>query len=267
MATSGGLVRLAGTVAPMGVAGVRSYVVNGEAMVMVKGGGHWGPSGSAMTQTTQLGLASEGIEIKPKFHHMGIKTDDYGGPLAEIPAEVMYLLGEVDIYMKLIHYDVGILGCCLVDAQAGGTLGPFGPTGLISGFLITNEGKMAGAGSLLGNGVPTFSSGNHFISLNILSPVLGYPWRFPSSYLAERPVEIPLGNQTTIAHLHWRAIPYNPPIAELIPAPAGALSLNNLAQGMFNQMRGAPPAPPPDGTPFDEYISDGAILWDHRLDN
>ena len=123
--------------------------------------------------------------------------------------------------MTLIHYDESLLRKCIAEAMGGGT-----------------EGTLVGAGTPLGAMLPVGVNGNHYISLNISSPVLNEPWRFPASYLMTN-VELPLGTGRTAARLRWRAIPY--------VSPQRSFASNALLAN-------------------DYLISAGAVLWDHTAD-
>jgi len=87
----------------------------------------------------------------------------------------------------------------------------------------------------MGNGRPLLTSGNHYLSLNLSAVKPATPWRFPACYLADRPIEYPLGTEKSVAVLNWRAIPYGP---------------------QFN---------PNDGS-LREIVSSGTVLWDHTAD-
>ena len=203
----------------------RDYRVNGETLVQVKFGQHIEDSDfyadNGNSTLFELGLASEGIQITPRYSHQDIRTDDWG---PDVPAEIMANLADCNIRMRLIHYDVDVLDACLAEAL-----------GMNGGEFFA--GVMPPAGSLLGGYVPYLQSGYHFVSLNLTSPVLNFPWHFPASFLTGPPVTIPLSTRTTLADLSWRAIPYQIPL---------------LANGNPN---------------FDgELRSSGAILWNHILD-
>lgn len=136
--------------------------------------------------------------------------------------------------MTLIHFDLDVLDRCIAESMAGGTAGTFEP-----------------AGTPLGGGNEAFTTGCHYIGLNILSPVLNYPWRFLHTHLGETPFETPMGVRASEVDLLWRAIPYVP-IVELTttPAPTGTATTT--------------PAP---GWQFQELKSSGVVLWDHELDD
>lgn len=185
----------------------RDYVISGETLVRVKGN----PS-SAIASLSELGLAEKEVRIVPRFIHQDVHTDDFG---PEIPAEVLAMLADVTIRMTLVHYDKSILDTCLAESLGGGT-----------------PGVMPGAGVPMGAYSAVTTGNNHFISLNLLSPQLNFPWRFRAAYLANTPAEIPIGTERTLAVLTWRAIPYAFP-----PSSVG------------------------------EIQSKGTILWDRTLDS
>jgi hypothetical protein len=153
-------------------------------MVTVKG-----RSDSAIAAVSQLGLADSPITITPTFKFKDVNVDAWG----MAPAEVQWMLAEAAISMRLINFDRAVLDACVALSMGGGQ---------------PSVGQMARAGTLMGGNVPLFSPGNNYITLNILSPVDGKPWRFFTSYLAERPMEYPLGTEKSIVQLTWRAIPW-----------------------------------------------------------
>lgn len=197
----------------------RDFIINGECLVKVKFGDQ--------VRTTQfgidngnsaffeLGLASEGIRITPRYVHTDLRVDDFG---PEIPAEVLSMLSEVNISMSLIHYDRNVADACLAESL-----------GINGGNFFA--GILPPAGSPLGNGLVVGASGCHYISLNLLSPQLQFPYRFRASYLTGPPAVIPLGTEATQLDLNWRTIPYVPQIADR------------------------------------EVSSSGVVLWDHTVDS
>ena len=165
----------------------RDYFINGESMVYVKG-----RADSAIGNLTELGLASGPILVTPIFHHQPINVNALG----TAPAEMQFMLAEARITMSLVHFDRTVLDVCLTESMAGAPA----------------VGQLARAGARMGNNLPRFAAGgalgNHYIGLNIASPVGQKPWRFFYSFLAERPTEMPLGAERTICVCSWRAIPY-----------------------------------------------------------
>ena len=227
----------------------RDFQINGETLVRVRFGGHLAggvggglidgalfpgteplPGGSG--QLYELGLAEENVNIVPQYIHRGVPADDFG---PEVPAEVIAMLAWVSIQMTLIHYDVNVLEECLAEALGGNAaiIPPPGKTGI----------AMMGAGQALGHGLPIGSSGCHYVSLNLLSPQLQYPWRFYSCYLAGQPVTYPLGTEKSAVVCNFRAIPYT------YPGQGFATALNTSGQGIDK-----------------EVASSGRVLWDRVLD-
>lgn len=203
----------------------RDFCINGETLVKVKFGAH--VSG---VKLRELGLAAEEVRVIPKFYHSDIRVDDFG---PNVPPEVLWMLAEVRISMTLINYDPNVLDVCISESMGG--VSP-----------LRDAGTLAPAGTLMGGGGLIFGSGYHFISLNLLSPQLGNPWRFRASYLADLPVQIPLGTKTTLADCQWRAIPYQPLITKgTALTTSGAVTV----------------------TTINEIISSGAILWDRFPDD
>lgn len=140
-----------------------------------------------------LGMTDKPIQITPRGVHYDVHTDDYG---PDIPAELLFNLAEVRIQMTLVHYDVDILNICIQEAFAGG-----------NGTFVT-DGTLAPAGKLMGGGVSVGASGNHYVSLNIISATGQPPWHFPATYLDSQPLLIPIGTERSLVQLSWRGIPY-----------------------------------------------------------
>ena len=107
------------------------------------------------------------------------------------------MLADVHIRMSLVHFDKDVLSACISESMAGG-----------------DEGDLAGAGTPMGGGAGLGADGNHYISVNLLSPVLDNPWRFLACYLSEQPVQYPLGTERSLVALNWRCIPYGLVAAE-----------------------------------------------------
>lgn len=237
----------------------RDFQINGETVVRTKFGAHlpssisnYSPPGatSPSSNLSELGLASEGIRITPRFVHKDINVDDFG---PEIPAEVMWLLADVNIRMTLIHYDVSILDFCLSESMGGTFLG--GAPG-----LFDFAGIMQPAGSFLGNYVPYLLSGYHYTSLNLTSPALNFPWHFPAAYLTGPPIELPLGTQASMVELNWRAIPYVVPmisVPTIIVIPSAGIGV-----GTFINVGPAVSVVNFKG----EIFSSGVVLWNHLID-
>lgn len=162
----------------------RDFFINGESMVSVKGA-----AGTSINPLIQLGLSDGPIRVSLDFRHRDIQVDAWGN---EIPPEVQFMLAAATITMTLVHFDRDVLDVC-VQESFGGAAAP--------GFLTR-------AGSRLGNNAARFAATNHYIGLNILSPVAAKPWRFYFTYLTGTPVEFPLGTEKSLVQLTWRAIPY-----------------------------------------------------------
>lgn len=162
----------------------RNYYINGESMVMVKGG-----SGSAISETAQLGLSDGPIRISIEFRHKDIQVDAFGG---EVPPEVQWMLASATISMTLVHFDIDVLEACIQESMSSSAA----------------DGTMSRAGELMGGGVDRFGAGWSYISLGILSPVASEPWRFYASYLTGNPITVPLGIEKSLVQMNWRAIPY-----------------------------------------------------------
>lgn len=166
----------------------RRYFVNGETMVYVKG-----CSSTAIGSLQELGLAQGPINISFDYRSKDVSPDAWGN---EIPNDVQSFLSAATITMDLIHYDPNILEVCLTESLAGAPA----------------AGQQNHAGALMGNGQPRFTggqNGNHFIGLNLASPIGQIPWCFLFSYLQGNPVSIPLGTEKSITRCTWRAIPYS----------------------------------------------------------
>ncbi len=232
----------------------RDYYINGPTIIKVKG--TTSPkalnqlniqgwlvntigSESILSVTQELGLATGDITISLKSTHKDIPADDFGD---SVPAEVLWSLAEARISMTLIHLDEFILQACLDESMGR------------SEFQI---GYMAGAGTLMGSPFPINGSQNRYITLNIIpgNDSGKLPWRFPRAYLAERPVEIPLGTASSAIQLNWRAIPgkVNNPNDHVFFGPMRILQ--NPVTGAFATLQ------PPQ---FGEFTSNKAILWDHQ---
>ncbi len=164
----------------------RDYFVNGESMVFVKGS-----AGSGIAALSQLGLSSDEIRITQNFRHEEINLDAWGGL---VPNELQVMLFDVQVSINLIHFDPVILEVCETESLGGAPA----------------IGSVARAGVRLGNNLPRFANGNHFIGLNIASPVGQKPWRFYSAFMTGNPVTWPLGTGKSIVSTNWRAIAYQP---------------------------------------------------------
>lgn len=214
----------------------RDFHITGQAMVYVKG-----RSDIAIASLTQLGLSDGDITISIEDRYDNMYVDAWGGPPGKggAPADVQIFNGFADIHVTLVHYDRSVLQLCMQES-AGGVPG--------------TDGALIQAGARLGNGVPRFApsgtvstgglvtTGNHYIGLNIASPIDSLPWRFYYTFLFATPLVYPVGATRTIVQTHWRAIPYT-------TDPWGvATTINGVSYGG-----------PGDGA----Y---GSLLFDHTLD-
>lgn len=164
----------------------RSYVVNGESLVYVKGN-----SNSSIASLTQLGLAMDKVTITPNFRHQDIQVEAWGGS-AGTAAETQFMLADMTVHMNLVHFDPTVVRECVRLSMGGAPV----------------EGQFPHAGTLMGGNVVRFQPGNNYIGLNIASPIGQLPWRFYFSYLAQQPFSWPLGVEKTILMLNWRIMPF-----------------------------------------------------------
>ena len=162
----------------------RDYFINGESLVSFKGN-----SASSIGSLTQLGLSTDPIRVTLELHHKDIIVDAWG---PEVPADVQQFLAAVTVNINFIHIDRTVLDYCLQESMGG----------------TTAVGTLARAGLRLGGGVSRFAVGNHYIGLNISSPVAAKPWRFYFAYLTGTPVDVPLGTEKSVISTTWRVIPY-----------------------------------------------------------
>lgn len=161
----------------------RDFFINGESMVSVKGNVN-----TAFPALTQLGLSDGPIRVSLEMAHEDIKVDAWG----QMPPEIQYFLSAANVSMTLVHFDRTLLDNVFLESMAGAPA----------------IGQLPRAGSRMGNNVPRFAANNHFIGLNILSPVAAKPWRFWFSYLAGNPFETPLGTERSVISLNFRVVPY-----------------------------------------------------------
>lgn len=152
-----------------------------------------GNTSSAIPSLTQFGLSEGPIRVIPEFRHRDITLDAWGG---EVAAETQFMLAAVTVSMNLIHFDRSVLDTVLLESMGGAPA----------------IGQLARAGSRLGNNLPRFGAAgglaNHFMGLNIASPIANKTWRFFFSYLTQTPMEFPLGTEKSVVQLNWRVIPY-----------------------------------------------------------
>lgn len=149
----------------------RDYFINGETLVTV--------------DDQELGFTDQQIKIHPRFYHQDLHCDDYGD---QVPPDVMAMLAEAWIDMTLVHFDPAIVDYAIRFSMGG----------------ASTAGLVAGAGTIMGGAT---DRGN-FMKLKLASPVGGKPWTFECAYLAESPVEFPIGTERSLVVLKWRAIPF-----------------------------------------------------------
>lgn len=194
----------------------RDYRIAGETLVIVKGGAHLvsGSVGRGIADGRELGLSADAIQLSPRFIHQDIKVDDFG---PQIPADVMWNLADITIRMNLVHYDREVLDVVARESCGGGR-------GL--------WGVLAPTGTIMGGNKFIFSSGWHYMSLNLRTND-DFSWRFRAAYLSVPPIEIPLSTRRSVTQLTWRAIPYREPTSLFNPG---------------------------------EIVSSGVVLFDHTID-
>lgn len=222
----------------------RDYYINAETLVAVKFGAHVPPSitnivgGSPNSNLSELGLASEGIRVSPRFTHTDVRCADFG---PNVPAELLAELAEVRITMRLVHFDHVILNHCFGQSMGGV------PAGAVTGAFDFGRFRR-GAGVPMGTWLPVdpvasvYGSGYHYVSLNLTSPALSLPWRFPASLLTDVPVDWPLGTKRSEVELTFRVIPFVQPPVGAFPTVSGSV----VTRG--------------------EIASSGAYLWLRTLD-
>ena len=192
---------------------------------------------------SELGLTDRDgiVRIMPEWRHRDVRVDDFG---PEVPAEIQWQLASVRVSMTLVHYDRSVLDQCMMEAMGGSASGP------LQAFAAA--GVLVPAGQTLGRYKAMFSSGNHYISLNIDSRNSFYPWRIRTCYLEAPPLKIPLGTRRSHVELSWRGIPYTVPM--LVSGGTLGSSPPGLQIGSVIFTSGK------------EILSSGIVLWDHRLD-
>jgi hypothetical protein len=182
-----------------------------------------------LTNKVELGLCLHEVHVGLQFKHKELSCDDFG---PTIPAEVMYNLASATIALRLCHWDISVVNRCWSEA-CGGNAFPGDVLGMNG--VLQNAGTLPPNGLTLGRGRQPMASGNHYVSLNILSPQLQYPFRFPFTYITGDPPSVwPMGTEKSILDVTFRAIPYVPPLT-------------------------------PGGTP-QELSSSGAVLWGYIED-
>lgn len=163
----------------------RDFQINGPCLVLVKGA-----SSSTIGTLQQLGLSDGPIRVVFDSRVLDIKVDAWG----EVPPEVQFMNAQAMVQMTLVHFDQSVLNTCVRESMAGAA---GGATGVLP---IT--------GARMGNNAARFAATNHWIGLNLSSPVGGLPYRFFYSMLSGPIAEIPLGAERSVVNLNWRVIPY-----------------------------------------------------------
>lgn len=213
----------------------RDFQIFGEALVYVKGGQHM--SGGPIGVLSELGLSTDQITITPNYYHRAVMADDFG---KQVAPEYLVDLQTVTVNMTLVHYDNEVLEICLDESTGGNSTGRF-TDGQTSYF-----GTMAAGGLPMGGGVPRLFSGNHYVGVSIVGGDFA-PYRFLTCYLADRPVEIPIGTNRSEVRLTWTAVPYRP----LLGSGGYSLSVSGSAAGFTVQ----------------EILSSGTVVWDRLADD
>lgn len=169
--------------------------------MVVKGGAHLtsGLAGQSIAEGRELGLASEAIQLSPRYVHHDMRIDDFG---PDIPADVIANIAEITVRMNLVHYDRDVLDVCARESIGGGR---------------GQWGVLAPAGTIMGGNKFFFASGWHYMSLNLITTQDNFPWRFRAAYLSQPPIEIPIGTRRMVTQLTWRAIPYAEPTSLFNP--------------------------------------------------
>lgn len=160
----------------------RNYFINGPTLAQVKGA-----SDTAIATLSELGLSDQAIRVVPQYNHLDIPVDAWG----KAPPEVQWMLGTLEISMSLVHFDRAVVKTLVGLSACSNAEGTFGQ-----------------AGKRLGGGGARFAAGQSLVGLNLTSPTGGDPWRFFYAYLANAPMEFPLGTERSIITLNWRIIPY-----------------------------------------------------------
>lgn len=171
----------------------RQYQVNGETLVKLKGGTHlqnFGMSGSAVVT---LGVAADPITISYNLNHLDIHTDKY---TQEKPVDVMWMGADAIIKMNLIHWDNDILNTAVSEAMDG-----YDPDALVSGGTGI-------PGLTLGHNLDPYSSGCRYMGLGLTSTVTSGR-SFPTCYLHQQPIQMPLSTEKSIVQVTFRAIRYS----------------------------------------------------------
>lgn len=164
----------------------RDFQINGPALIKVKGGAN-----SSISSLSELGLSTEQIQVAFDYRHVPLSVEMNG----QIPVDNQFFGTMATVSFVLGHFDEAVLEACMIEAM-----------GLNSNTAAIGSLPMFGA--RLGNNVARFAAGNHYIGLNILSPVASRPWRFYFAYLAGSPVTYPLGAGKSQVGIVFQCIPY-----------------------------------------------------------
>jgi hypothetical protein len=175
----------------------RDFKINGETLCLVKGN----PS-SLIGTLSELGLSADPIRVRFDANHTDLKVNAWG----DAPPEVQVMLGAATITMGLVHFDQAVLEACITESLGGGGL-TFGQVARAGTRLGNNCARFAPNGTINpATGLAT--TGNHYIGLNLTSPVLRLPYRFWYAYMTGPVFEYTLGAEATVAGVQFRAIPY-----------------------------------------------------------
>lgn len=159
----------------------RAFQVPGECLVLVKGN-----VASSIPTLSELGLSEGPIQVVPRYVHSPIVLDAHG----HVPVENQMMLCDAAISMALINYDNAVLQACLQEAAAG-----------------VAAGTQPRAGTLMGGGVARFAVGNHYIGLNLTSPVMNFPYRFLYAMIMGSP-RFPMGTEKSVVQINFQAVAY-----------------------------------------------------------
>lgn len=178
----------------------RDIYINGEVLVRARGGA----VGAAVAN---LGLCSDSVVVTPKFNHLDIQVDAWGGKNGP-PMDVQWMLAEAQITMTLVHLDAAVLDACLRSSMGG----------------AATAGRMVRAGTRLRGNNTIASTANNLIELYLTAPIAGggaLPWYFPTVYMTGPPVQWPIGVERSLVQATFRAIPV-PVIISGVADPYGA---------------------------------------------
>lgn len=167
----------------------RNYYVNGETLVKLKGGAHLQNFGMSGSSVVTLGVAADPIEISYNFNHQDQHTDRFTN---EKPVDVMWMGGDAIIKINLIHFDNDILDTAISESMDG-----YSP----------NNGSTGIPGLTLGHNLAPYASGCRYMGLGLTSSITSGR-SFPTCYLHQQPVQVPLGTKRSIVQVQFRAVRY-----------------------------------------------------------